>query len=235
VAAAARAGVELHDGVEARRLGRAASGWEVITAGAGVRAAQVMIATNGYTGALHPPLRRRVIPLGSYIIVTEPLPPALAGEVSPRGRMMYDTKHFLYYFRLTPDNRMMFGGRASFVPSTPESDRSSARILRQGMLQVYPQLADVAVAQVWGGTLGFTRDLMPHAGEMDGVYYDLGYGGHGVAMATYLGKCMAQVMDGHPEANPFRGIDFPAVPLYNGWPWFLPLAWVAHRVLDWLT
>ena len=148
--------------------------------------------------------------------------------------MIFDSKNFLYYFRLTPDGRMLFGGRASFVPATAQTERESARILREGMVRVVPQLAEVPAEYIWGGTLGFTLDLLPHAGEIEGVHYALGYGGHGVALSTYLGRCMARVLDGHPEANPFRAIPFDAVPLYSGWPWFLPLAGVYYKVMDWL-
>lgn len=243
VCAAGRSGVDLHERVEALEIKPGFStrgdahpaGFAVGTSKGIICTRQVMVATNGYTGPVHKALRRRMIPIGSYIIVTEPLPDELAREVSPRGRMIWDSKNFLYYFRLTPDNRMLFGGRASFVPSTPDTNRTSARILRRAMTTVYPQLARVELEYVWGGTLGFTLDRVPHAGEMGGVHYAMGYCGHGVAMATYLGKCMAEVMDGHPEANPFRELPFRPVPLYTGWPWFLPLAGAYYKVLDWLS
>jgi len=241
VCAAGRAGVDLHDHVQALEIkpitvnDPRSTGGSVITSNGTIRARQVMLATNGYSGPVHKALRRRMIPIGSYIVVTEPLPDELACEVSPRGRMIWDSKNFLYYFRLTPDNRMLFGGRASFVPSTPETNQVSARILRRAMTTVYPQLAGVRVEYVWGGTLGFTLDRLPHAGEMGGVHFAMGYCGHGVAMATYLGKCMAEVIDGNPEANPFRELPFPPVPLYTGLPWFLPLAGAYYKVLDWLS
>ncbi len=235
VGAAERAGVTLHDHAEALRYKQmAGGGFEVRTSRGSIRARQVMVATNGYTGAVHPGLRRRMIPIGSYIIVTERLSDELAREVSPRGRMIWDTKNFLYYFRLTPDNRMMFGGRAGFFPATPGTNQVSAGLLQRAMTTVYPQLAGVKVEYAWGGTLGFTFDRMPHAGGMDGVHYAMGYCGHGVAMSTYLGQCMADVMDGHPEANPFHGLTFPGLPLYAGWPWFLPLAGAYFKVLDWI-
>src|SRR5690606_37664518 len=110
---------------------------------------------SGYTGRATPALQRRLVPIGSYIIATAPLPPALAREVSPRERMIFDSKNFLYYFRLTPDRRMLFGGRAGFVPETPATVRESAHLLRRAMLTVYPQLRDVPVAYAWGGTLDF--------------------------------------------------------------------------------
>src|SRR5207237_7427687 len=113
-------------------------------------------------------------------------PEALAAELSPRKRMIFDSKNYLYYYRLTPDRRMLFGGRAAFFPETESSIRISAEILRGGMIDVYPQLRDTRVEYVWGGTLDFAFDIMPHAGQIDGMYVSVGYAGHGVSMATYL-------------------------------------------------
>ncbi len=151
--------------------------------------------------------------------------------------MMYDSKNYLYYFRLTPDQRMLFGGRAAFFPETANSIRASARLLRRGMLRVYPQLREIKVEYAWGGTLDFAFDQMPHAGQLAGMYYALGYAGHGVAMATYLGTKMAEVMCGKPDENPFAGLPFPGAPLglYNGRPWFLPLAGAWYKFLDWVS
>jgi glycine/D-amino acid oxidase-like deaminating enzyme len=151
--------------------------------------------------------------------------------------MIYDSKNFLYYFRLTPDRRMLFGGRAAFFPETANTVRKSAGILRRGMLGVYPALRDTPAEYAWGGTLDFAFDIMPHAGRLDGLYYALGYAGHGVAMATYLGTKMADVISGDPHANPFDGLPFPRAPLglYNGRPWFLPLAAAWYRLLDWVS
>ena len=138
---------------------------------------------------------------------------ALARELSPRNRMIYDSKNYLYYYRLTPDRRMLFGGRAAFFPETRDSIRKSAEILRRGMIDVYPQLRDVKVEYVWGGTLDFAFDIMPHAGQMDGIYYAVGYAGHGVAMATWQGQQMAHLIAGEKPDNPFVGIPFPGAPL----------------------
>ena len=189
-------------------------------------AREVFVGTSGYTGPATPALRKKLIPIGSYIITTEILPEALARELSPRNRMIYDSKNYLYYYRLTPDNRMLFGGRAAFFPETADSIRQSAEILRRGMIDVYPQLRDVKVDYVWGGTLDFAFDIMPHAGQMDGIYYAVGYAGHGVAMATWQGQQMAKMIAGEKPENPFVGIPFPGAPLglYNGKPWFLPFA-----------
>ena len=107
--------------------------------------------------------------------------------------MLSDTKNLLYYFRLSPDGRMVFGGRAAFTP-TPVA--RSAEILARGMVEVFPELAGVPVEYAWGGQVAFTLDQMPHAGRLDGVHYALGYGGHGVAMATWLGARMGDALAG---------------------------------------
>ena len=200
-------------------------------------AREVLIATSGYTSATTPVLQKKIIPLGSFIIATERLPDVLAREVSPRDRMIYDSKHYLYYYRLTPDNRMLFGGRAAFFPETSSTIARSAEILRRGMIEVYPQLRDAKVEYAWGGTLDFCFDTMPHAGRLEGMYYALGYAGHGIAMATYLGAQIAARILGEPSDNPYEAIPFPGAPLglYNGCPWFLPLAGAYYKVLDWIS
>ena len=168
--------------------------------------------------------------------MTEVLPEAVARELSPSNRMIYDSKNYLYYYRLTPDRRMLFGGRAAFFPENQNTVRESARILRDGMIEVYPQLSATKVEYVWGGTLDFAFDIMPHAGKMDEMYYSMGYAGHGVAMATLLGQKVAdQILTGRNE-NPFASIPFPSAPLglYNGKPWFLPFAGAWYKFLDWI-
>jgi glycine/D-amino acid oxidase-like deaminating enzyme len=233
--AAERAGADLHEHTPAAQIERAGGGFRVQTGRGTIQADQVFVATNGYTGRVTPQLQRRIIPVGSYIIATEPLDPELAGRLIPHRRMTFDTKNFLYYFRLSPDSRMVFGGRAAFFPATPGTVRESAGILRGDMRKVFPELAGAAVEYAWGGTLGFTFDLDPHAGQMDGMWYAMGYAGHGVAMATYLGQQMAGRILGGQACNPFEGMRFPAMPMYRGSPWFLPLAAVWYRFLDWIS
>jgi glycine/D-amino acid oxidase-like deaminating enzyme len=200
-------------------------------------ARDVFVGTSGYTSKATPELVKKIIPIGSYIITTEVLPEALARELSPRNRQIYDSKNYLYYYRLTPDHRMLFGGRAAFFPESEDSIRRSAELLRRGMIEVYPQLRDTKVEFVWGGTLDFAFDIMPHAGEIDGIYYALGYAGHGVAMATWQGQKMAELIAGGKPDNPFVGIPFPGAPLglYNGNPWFLPFAGMYYKFLDWVS
>jgi glycine/D-amino acid oxidase-like deaminating enzyme len=248
--AAERAGATIfeHSHVdEVQREG--ARGWKIATQRGTLRAQNVVVATSGYTSRVTPALHKKIIPIGSYIIVTEVLHEKLAAELSPRNRMIFDSKNYLYYYRLTPDRRMLFGGRAAFFPETSSTIRRSAEILRSGMLTVYPQLRDAKIEYVWGGTLDFAFDIMPHAGQLDGLHFSLGYAGHGVAMSTYLGDKIAhsilqarngdggRVKNSRPHENPFAQIPFPSAPLnlYNGRPWFLPFAGAWYKFLDWIS
>ena len=239
--AAMQAGAEVFEHTKVEAIERDARqgelGWKLATSLGPLWAHEVFVGTSGYTGKATPGLQKKLIPIGSFIITTEVLPAGLAHELSPRNRMIYDSKNYLYYYRLTPDRRMLFGGRAAFFPETGQTVRQSAEILRRGMISVYPQLSDARIDYVWGGTLDFAFDIMPHAGQMDGMYYAVGYAGHGVAMATYQGQKIAELMAGDNPENPFVGIPFPGAPLglYNGKPWFLPLAGAWYKFLDWVS
>ena len=238
---AIKAGAEIFEHARVKSIERDSRqgelGWKVMTSRGPLWAHEVFVGTSGYTGQATPALQKKLIPIGSFIITTEVLPEALARELSPRNRMIYDSKNFLYYYRLTPDRRMLFGGRAAFFPETDQTVRQSAVILRRGMIDVYPQLSDAKIEYVWGGTLDFAFDIMPHAGQMDGMYYAVGYAGHGVAMATYQGQKIAELMAGDKPENPFVGIAFPGAPLgmYNGRPWFLPFAGAWYKLVDWVS
>ncbi len=239
--AARRAGACLHDHTRVEKIEdtsiSGARKFRVQTSKGAITAREVILASGAYTTEATPALRKKIIPIGSYIIATEVLPADLARELSPRNRMIYDSKHFLYYYRLTPDNRLLFGGRAAFFPETENTVRQSAEILRRGMIGVYPQLHDTKVEFVWGGTLDFTLDVMPHAGKIDGMYFATGFAGHGVAAATWFGAKLAGLICGDPNDIPFDGIKFLAAPigLRSGNTWALPLAGVWYRILDFLT
>jgi glycine/D-amino acid oxidase-like deaminating enzyme len=238
--AAARAGACLYDGARVKSVKaesvNGARKFRVETSRGVITTKEVVLASGAYTTAATPALRKKVIPIGSYIIATEVLPLGLAREVSPRNRMIYDSKHFLYYYRLTPDNRMLFGGRAAFFPESENTVRESAELLRQGMVGVYPQLRETKTEFVWGGTLDFAFDVMPHSGKIDGMYFGVGFAGHGLAAATWMGSKLAGVICGDADDNPFSKITFPGAPigLRSGNSWALPLAGMYYKVLDWL-
>jgi glycine/D-amino acid oxidase-like deaminating enzyme len=226
-----RRGVSVCARAPVTRITEADGGWRVATARGEVRAGQVVIATNGYTGDLTPRLKRRVVPIASHIIATEPLPPDLAASLIPRGRTLSDTRRVLCYYRMSPDGtRMIFGGRARFTPVTPET---SAPILHRFMTERFPQLADAKVTHAWTGNVAFTMDALPHMGRDSGMHYLMGCNGSGVAMMTYLGWQTARKIAGIANyACAFDSPDFPDHPLYNGKPWFLPAIGSWYRLRD---
>lgn len=234
--AATRARATLCARARVNKIERRESRFFIQTERGNIEAESVLVATSGYTGGVTKKLQKKIIPIGSFIIATERLSDELAHELSPKNRMIFDYKHFLNYFRLW-DNRMIFGGRAAFFPENENTIAQSGEILRSEMIKVYPQLKDAKVEYVWGGTLDFAFDQMTHVGEEDGIFYSLGYAGHGVAMATYLGATVAEAMlKGNIKEHPFAKFDFPSAPMgmYNGNPWFLPFAGMYYKILDWV-
>lgn len=230
--AAARAGAMLCEEGEVQRLDRrpGRDGFTLTTERGELQAGEVLIATNGYTGSLVPAIRRRVFAVGSYIVTTEPLSPELQAEISPQKRMFWDSKWFLNYFRLTPDGRLAMGGRNNLSPNLDVVQ--SAGYLRQAIERVFPQLGNIPLTHTWSGRLGLTFDLLPHIGRIDGVYYALGYSGHGVSIATYLGHEVAQLIAGRLARSPFAEIPHPTRFFYHRQPWFLPLAAAYYQFLD---
>lgn len=240
--AAARYGALLCEGVEVTRIARRTSGFDLTTRRGVVLCSEVLVATNGYTNNLLPKLKSRIFPVGSYCIVTEPLSPELQASLSPKKRMFYDSKRFLNYFRLTADGRFLWGGRNNL--STDLDLRESAALLQAQMLESFPQLRGIGITHSWTGQLGLTFDLMPHIGRVDGVHYALGYGGHGLSMATYLGTEIGLLLSGQKSRSPFAEIPhngrwFYPLPLVDtkrdGQPLFIPLAAQYYRFLDWIS
>jgi glycine/D-amino acid oxidase-like deaminating enzyme len=230
VGLAEAAGADLHERVRAHSIRRQADGKFVVETDRGaILGSNVLVATNGYTDGVAPPLRRRIIPIGSYIIATEPLPEDLARELSPNGRAYFDTKNFLSYWHVSADRRMLFGGRVSFLPTTV--DRTASLLFRR-MLEVHPQLAGYRIEFSWGGKVAITMDRMPHIGRMGGITYAMGYSGTGVVLSTYLGTRAAEWMGGG-EAPALSKLRFPLVPApYEGRPWFLPVVGEFFRAQD---
>lgn len=218
---AAEAGATIHERAEVTDIERIGNGTmhDLTTSRGKVRAGSVVLGTSGYTGKPFGWQQRRVIPVGSFIVVTEPLPQSVVDELLPNRRMASDSKNFIYYFRITPDNRLLFGGRARFALSDPSQDRKSGEILAKAMRYVFPQTRDARIDYMWGGLVDISMDQMVHAGEHKGVFYSLNYSGHGVQMATYMGKVMADVVSGNPEANIWRDLSNPWIPAYFGQPW----------------
>ncbi|MCC6942887.1 MAG: FAD-binding oxidoreductase [Novosphingobium sp.] len=231
--AVVRHGGIIHENNPMTGMRRVAGGHELTTPHGKVTAKQVFLATGT---SRYGPLgwfRRRIVPVGAYLIATEVLPVELLDRLTPRRRNTVDTRNFVSYFRTTPDNRILFGGRARFSSrSDPAADAKSGAILRQSMLNIFPELADVRIDYCWGGMVDMTSDRLPRAGERDGVFYSMGYSGHGTHMATYMGGVMAEVLDGKADLNPWRDFDWPAIPGYFGKPWFLPFVGAYYKYKD---
>ena len=228
--AAARRGVTLVERAQVTGVAKCQGGFFVGTSRGMVECRELLVATNGYTSNVVPALRQGIFPIGSYIIVTEPLLPALQAELSPRRRMFFDSKNFLNYFRLTPDGRMLFGGRHNLSTNLDLVD--SARMMRQRMVEVFPQLAGAIVTHTWTGKLGVTFDLMPHAGRVEGIHYAYGYAGHGVAIAGYLGKEVGEIIAGKRTSTLFGEIDHRRFAFTRYDKLYLPLVSSWFRALD---
>ena len=230
--AAERAGVTIHEQAPVQRLTRVGSGHELETPRGRIQAKQVLLATGAYTRRPFRWHQVRIAPVGSFIIATEPLDTSVCDDLLPTRRVASDSKNLLNYFRITPDNRLLFGGRARFAMSNPQSDEKSGKLLRDALVHIFPQLSDARIDYCWGGLVDMTLDRMVKAGQHDGVYYSMGYAGHGVQMATYMGRQMAEYMSGVPEANIWRDFEFRRIPGHFGPPWFLPIAGAYYRFKD---
>jgi len=196
-----------------------------------VSATHVVVATNGYTGRLTPWLQRRVIPIGSYIIATEPLPRAVMARLMPKDRIVSDTRKVVYYYRTSPDGRrILFGGRVSANETDP---RKSGPLLHAELARLFPELAGARISHSWLGFIAYTFDELAHVGRRDGLFYAMGYCGSGVGMAGYLGMRIGQQVLGRREgATAFDGLTFPTRPFYRGNPWFLAPAITYYRWRD---
>ena len=196
-----------------------------------IEARDVIVATNGYTGALTPWLRRRVIPIGSYMIATEPLPPALTARLIPRGRVISDTRRVIFYYRLSPDRRrLLFGGRVSLNETDP---RLTGPKLHAEMVRIFPELAQARITHSWCGFVAYTFDEIMHVGQHDGMYYAMGYCGAGVGTASYFGMRIGQQVLGLREGRTaLDGLPFQTRPFYYGNPWFLSASVLYYRWRD---
>ena len=217
----------------ARVLGIALDGgtFLVQTVRGAIRARQVVMGTNGYTDGAVPYLRRRTVPVTAYVIATEPMPTGMAEALIPRHRVLSDTQRDLYWMRLSPDGtRMIFGAR----PRIFETDeRSAARDLHRMVCGVWPELRSVRIGFCWTGFVGMTADHMPHMGVHDGIHYAVGCNGSGVAMMSYLGFQVARKLLGKQNRPcAFDTGAYPAPPLYNGKPWFIPVVAGWYRLRD---
>jgi glycine/D-amino acid oxidase-like deaminating enzyme len=224
------AGAKVHGETAVLGVRSDGDGFEVETARGRVRAANVIVGTNGYTDRVDAWLRRRMVPVRSRIIATAPISENLMRELCPKGYMMGETRALHYYFRPSPDGtRILFGGRDGTIAGDPQWPTES---LRRAMLDVFPVLEGVPITHSWFGHVAMNRDMIPRIFSKDGVRYAAGYCGSGVVWARWAGKKAALTLLGHPDAT--SALDFrppKAVPFYTGQPWFMPavFAWYAAQ------
>lgn len=234
--AAQSLGVRLFEHSPALGLAQGPQGVVVRTATGEVRAGHAVLAGNctlpEFGPELAPALAPRVMPVGTYIIATAPLDPALCQRLMPRNAAVCDNNFVLDYFRLSADHRMLFGGRVSYTTRTP---RGLRELMQQRMCQVFPELAGVPVEHVWGGFVDISMNRAPDFGRLgQRVYYLQGFSGHGVALTGLAGQLVAQAVAGQSE-----GLDlFARLRHHNfpGGPWLrtptLALGMLWHRWRD---
>lgn len=231
--AAARHGAVIYENAAVTGRRHTSHGHQLSTTRGTVVADTVFVATGAYTTTTFEYFRSRIIPVGSYIIATRPLNASEAQLVMPGDRTCVTSKHIGNYFRLSPDNRLIFGGRAKFsARSDPGTDARCGQVLRQNLTDTFPQLAGVEVDYCWGGLVDMTKDRFPRAGFTDNAWYAMGYSGHGAQMSVHMGVTMAKVILGKPAENPLSDMSWERIPSYIGKPWFLPLVGLYYSTLD---
>jgi len=206
-------------------------GFRVGTSRGPVEASQVAVCTNGYTGKVTPWFRRRVLPIRSSLIATEPLAPGLMDGLMPTRRCYGDSRRIMAYYRPSPDGqRILFGGRATAA----DKPLLNAQKLRASMLELFPELASTRITHSWSGLVAYAFDHVPHLGEANGLFYAMGYCGSGVARASYFGTRLGYKMLGESEKGKtaFDDLPFETRPLYTGNPWFMSPIIQWHRMLD---
>jgi glycine/D-amino acid oxidase-like deaminating enzyme len=212
------AGAQIHDRTAATAMRNDGGGFLIETTRGTVRGAHVIIGTNAYADAAVPDLARRVLPINSYVIATEPLSEELQAIIGPQ--MMVDTKNLLFYWRLTPDGRMLFGGRNRLDPVDVPTARE---FLYDNMLRIHPQLTGVAVEFAWTGYVAMTLDRLPHVGTVNGAWYATGCNGTGVSLNGWLGHRLGQVVTGQAPPPAFAELKHPAIPFKPLSSSYLPL------------
>ncbi len=229
VSGARRVGAALFPHTTAVRTEPGAAGGHLVRTSRGVlHARDVLVATNAYADDLNPSLARRVLPMESFIIATEPLDPEQSRTVLPTRRMTFNDRHLLWYWRHGPDGRLLFGGRKRLGEVALGEARDH---LYRSMLSVHPQLAGIGVDRVWGGRVALTLDRMPHCGRVDGLWYATGCNGSGVALNTWMGRRMAEAICG--DALPaFAELTHRPIPLHRLRSAWLPVVGSWFRLQD---
>jgi gamma-glutamylputrescine oxidase len=195
-AAAEAAGVRILESSEVTELRRSDPAL-VSCAGGRVKARFVALCCNAYIDDLAPKLQSRIMPVGTYIVATEPLGEARITQLMRENIAITDINFVLDYFRRSADHRLLFGGRVSYSGMDAFNTKNATR---QRMLHVFPQLADVAIEYAWGGYVDITMNRAPDFGRVaPHIYYLQGFSGHGIALTGIAGKLVADAIAGHSE------------------------------------
>jgi len=191
--AAETMGVRIFENSKALRFVERPDGVDLETAQGRVRASQLVLACNAYIDDLNTHLKNRILPVGTYIIATEPLGESLAREILPTNHAVSDNQFILDYFRLSRDHRLLFGGKCSYTGRTPPRLTEG---MRSDMLRVFPQLAGKAIEYTWGGHIDITMARTPHFGRLGSVYWAQGFSGHGIVPTCVAGRVLAEAIQG---------------------------------------
>ena len=231
-AAAESAGARIFENSPVVRLEKGDTA-TVVTAQGRVRAAHVALCCNAYIGDLAPELRARIMPVGTYIVATEPLGAARAATLLSENVAVTDINFVLDYFRLSADHRLLFGGRVSY---SGLDARNTLKATRARMLKVFPQLADTRIDYAWGGFVDITMNRAPDFGRLTpNVYYLQGFSGHGIALTGMAGQLVAEAIQGQAERfDVFGKIEhrrFPGGPTLRTPLLVLAMAWFRMRDL----
>ncbi|MBE8157786.1 MAG: FAD-binding oxidoreductase [Betaproteobacteria bacterium] len=195
--AAADSGVVFYENTAATRVEETGAGVAIKTTEGEVRCKETVLAGNAYL-SVEPKLRARIMPVGTYVGATAPLGAEAAGNLIAAGRAVCDMNFVLDYFRCGADHRLLFGGRVSY--SNNQYPKNLPKVLRRRMSAVFPQIADVPLEYVWGGSLAITLNRFPDIGRRGrAVYYAQGFSGHGLALSGFAGKVLADAITGDAE------------------------------------
>ncbi len=198
-----------------------------------VRAKRIVVATNAYTGLFPLPidLARRIVPVPSNIVATEPLAPSVAAGILPEGQVVTDTRRINLYFRMTPDRRMVFGSRGHLSGS---NEPWAFAHIEAAMHRVFPALRDVRIDYRWNGKVGFSLDYFPHFGQAEpGIYYGIGYSGRGVVLTHMVAKALAAMLRGESvDAGPITSARFAPIPMHRFYPIGIRLYTAYYKFLD---
>jgi gamma-glutamylputrescine oxidase len=200
-AAAVAAGVAIHESSPAVRLEKRAGGWRVSTPDGSVDCEQVVLACGGYLAGLRRDVDAGVLPIATYVMVTEPLGARMHTILRTRAAI-YDTRFAFDYYRPLPDSRLLWGGRISVRDRSPADVQ---RLLQRDLIKVFPQLEDVRIESAWSGLMSYARHSMPQIGRIDdGLWIAQAFGGHGVAPTTFAGEVLASaIAEGDPRWREF--------------------------------